>query len=113
MYRTVAGLQEASPGYKNITIAPQPGGKLTHASAELKTIYGPAKSSWRTENGIFKTDIVIPANTTATVTLPQAAGKKITEQAKDIVQQKFKTETSNKDLTLTLGSGTYHFEYPL
>lgn len=113
MYRTVAGLQEASPGYKNITIAPQPGGKLTRASAELKTIYGPAKSSWKTENGIFKMDIVVPANTTATVTLPQAAGKKVTEQAKDIAQQKFKTENRNKDLALTLGSGTYHFEYPL
>lgn len=113
MYRTVAGLQEASPGYKNITIAPRPGGKLTLASAELKTIYGLAKSAWKTENGIFKIDIVIPANTTATVTLPQAAGKKITEQTKDIAQQKFKTENRNKDLALTLGSGTYHFEYPL
>lgn len=113
MYRTVAGLQEASAGYKNITIAPQPGGKLTRAAAELKTIYGAAKSSWKTENGIFKLDIVIPANTTATVTLPQAAGKKVTEQAKDIAQQKFKTESRNKDLALTLGSGTYHFEYPL
>jgi alpha-L-rhamnosidase len=112
MYRTVAGLQEASPGYKNITIAPQPGGKLTRASAELKTIYGPAESAWKIENGIFKVDIVIPPNTTATVTLPQAAGKKVTEQTKDIVQQKFKTESRNKDLALTLGSGTYHFEYP-
>jgi alpha-L-rhamnosidase len=113
MYRTVAGLQEASPGYKKITIAPQPGGKLTMANADLKTIYGPAKSSWKTENGILKLDVIIPANTTATVTLPQASGKKVTEQGKDIAQQKFKTESSNKDLILTLGSGSYHFEYSL
>lgn len=113
MYRTVAGLQEASPGYKKIIVAPQPGGKLTQADAELKTIYGPARSAWETKNSIFKLDVVIPANTTATVTLPQAAGKKVTEQGKDIAQQKFKTETRNKDLILTLGSGTYHFEYSL
>lgn len=113
MYRTVAGLQEASPGYKKIAIAPQPGGKLTSASAELKTIYGTAKSSWKTEKGIFKFDVIIPANTTATVTLPQATGKKVTEQGKDIAQQKLKSESKDKDLILTLGSGTYHFEYPL
>jgi alpha-L-rhamnosidase len=113
MYRTVAGLQEASPGYKKITIAPQPGGKLTQAAAELKTIYGPAKSAWKTENGILKIDIVIPPNTVAMVTLPQAAGKKVTEQGKDIAQQKFKTESRNKDQILSLGSGIYHFEYPL
>ncbi len=113
MYRTVAGLQEASPGYKKITIAPQPGGKLTQATAELKTIYGPAKSAWKTENGILKLDVVIPANTTATITLPRAAGKKVTEQGKDIAQQKIKTESRDKDQILSLGSGTYHFEYPL
>ena len=113
MYRTVAGLQEASPGYKKITIAPQPGGKLTQATAELKTIYGPAKSAWKTENGILKLDVVIPANTTATITLPRAAGKKVTEQGKDIAQQKIKTESRDKDQILSIGSGTYHFEYPL
>jgi alpha-L-rhamnosidase len=113
MYRTVAGLQEASPGYKKITIAPQPGGKLTQATAELKTIYGPARSAWKTENGILKLDVIIPANTTATITLPHAAGKKVTEQGKDIAQQKIKTESRDKDQILSLGSGTYHFEYPL
>ena len=113
MYRTVAGLQEASPGYKKITIAPQPGGKLTQATAELKTIYGPARSAWKTENGILKLDVIIPANTTATITLPRAAGKKVTEQGKDIAQQKIKTESRDKDQILSIGSGTYHFEYPL
>jgi alpha-L-rhamnosidase len=113
MYRTVAGLKEASPGYKQIIIAPQPGGKLSSATAELKTIYGLAKSAWKIEDGNFKIDIVIPANTTAEIVLPKASGKKITEQMKDIDVSKFKSQTIGNDTRLAIGSGTYHFEYSM
>jgi alpha-L-rhamnosidase len=113
MYRTVAGLQEAAPGYKEILIAPRPGGKLTSASAELKTSYGLAKSSWKIEGGVFKLSVQIPANTTATLALPQAASANITEHGIDI--GKLKTITSSNkdgnDLKIKVGSGSYQFEY--
>src|SRR5690606_41904853 len=64
MYRTITGLTEAAPGYKQMRIAPKPGGKLTHAATELSTPYGIAKSAWTIEDGRFKFDVVVPANTT-------------------------------------------------
>ena len=115
MYRTVAGLQEAAPGYKEILITPKPGGKLTNASAELKTSYGVAKSSWKIENGVFKLSVQIPTNTTATLVLPQSASATIMEHGVDI--GKLKTITSagqdGKDLKIKVGSGSYQFEYAL
>ncbi|MEO7991101.1 MAG: glycoside hydrolase family 78 protein [Chryseolinea sp.] len=113
MYRTVAGLQEAAPGYKEILIAPKPGGELTNASAELKTNYGLVKSSWRIENGVFKLSISIPANTTATLVFPQSGQSTITEHGVDVGKLKAIT-SSTKDgnnLKVAIGSGNYEFEY--
>jgi len=111
MYRTVAGLKEAAPGYKQITIAPQPGGKFSMATAELATPYGPTKSSWKIENGMIKLDVIIPSNTSAEVILPKAGSASVTEQNADISKSKLKSEKSGDDLKVMLGSGTYHFEY--
>lgn len=114
VYRTVTGLKEISPGYKEFMIAPKPGGKLTQASAELDTVYGLAKSSWSIEDGVLKVDVIVPSNTNARVILPQAASKKITERSIDVNKVKVIKDiaTVGSDVTLTLGSGTYHFEYP-
>jgi alpha-L-rhamnosidase len=100
MYRTITGLQEAAPGYKKILIAPQPGGTLTHATAELQTPYGLAKSSWKLENGLIKMDMVVPHNTTAEIILPKAAEVKSTPSV-----------SVTSDGKASVGSGIYHFEY--
>lgn len=96
MYRNMAGINgdESAPGYKKITIRPKPGASITSVSGELDTPYGLLKSSWKIENGIFKLDVLVPANTTATVILPAA-------------ELKDGKETSNKS---EIGSGAYHFE---
>ncbi|WP_254161434.1 glycoside hydrolase family 78 protein [Chryseosolibacter histidini] len=100
MYRVIAGIQEASPGYKKIRIAPQPGGNLTNASASLQTLYGEVRSSWKIENGMLKVDVVIPANTKAEIILPKASGATSTPPV-----------TLNSEGQTEVGPGTYHFEY--
>jgi alpha-L-rhamnosidase len=70
LHRTVAGLAPAEPGYRHLIIRPRPGGNLTHASATLKTPYGLAASAWTIENGAFTLKVIIPPNTSASVTLP-------------------------------------------
>lgn len=100
MYRTITGLQETAPGYKKILVAPQPGGTLTSAAAELQTLYGVAKSSWKIESGLLKLDITIPANTTAEILLPKASEVKSSPAV-----------TVSADGKASVGSGTYHFEY--
>lgn len=113
MYRTVAGLQEAEPGYKALLIAPKPGSKLTQASADYETPYGRAKSAWQIVDGRIKCDIVVPANTTATLVLPGAAGKKVVEKGIDIAKVKAITRSGSEgdDLILKVGSGSYKLEY--
>ena len=48
MYATIGGidLDPQQPGYKHISMRPQPGGGLTNASASLDSMYGMIKSVW-------------------------------------------------------------------
>jgi alpha-L-rhamnosidase len=117
MYKTVAGINydAANPGYKQILIAPKLGGNFTTASASLETLYGTVSSAWKIENDKFIFDVTIPANATATIQLPSSAKAKIKENSADI-QQKIDAASAaepTKDVTIAVGSGVYHFEYPL
>ncbi|MCD8739263.1 glycoside hydrolase family 78 protein [Mucilaginibacter roseus] len=75
MYKNIAGIQPAAPGYKKITIKPIIGGKLTSAEGTLDSDYGLISSRWKIENGKFNITVVIPPNTTADVYVPDASGK--------------------------------------
>jgi len=112
-YDTIAGLKplESAPGWKQFQIAPQPGGKLTHAQATLETPYGPAASHWRLVAGRLELDVRIPANTSARMTLTTADLEKVSEsghplttlaQASDIAVKSGKVQ-------FTLTSGFYQF----
>ena len=76
LYTKVAGINfdPGQAGYKHSIIRPQPGGGLTYATGTLMTQYGELKSSWKHVNGVFKLDVTIPPNTTATVHLPDIEG---------------------------------------
>ncbi len=72
LHRSVAGLAPAAPGYKKLEIKPLLGGNFSHARASHITPYGLASSSWKIENNQFELEVVVPANTTATVFLPNS-----------------------------------------
>lgn len=68
LFSTVAGIQPE--GERHFVIAPVPGGSFTYAEGSYKSLYGEVKCRWeKTENGICYV-IQIPANTTATISLP-------------------------------------------
>ncbi|MGW0658470.1 family 78 glycoside hydrolase catalytic domain [Streptodolium elevatio] len=69
LYRTVAGLDCAEPGYRRLRIAPRPGGGLTYAKAVLRTPYGPASVAWRINGDELVVEADVPPNTTASVDL--------------------------------------------
>jgi alpha-L-rhamnosidase len=73
LHRVVGGLAPASPGWREICIAPMPGGGLRHASSQLDTPYGLASSSWELGDGTVTVDAVVPPNTTAHIRLPDAS----------------------------------------
>jgi len=73
IHRVVGGLAPAAPGWRELRVAPQPGGALRFASSRLDTPYGPASSSWELADGTVTVHAVVPPNTTAHVQLPGQA----------------------------------------
>lgn len=75
LYSDVLGIKrdEDSPGFRHFYIEPLPGGGMTYASGSYESPYGTIESSWAVEeDGGLTFDFTIPANTTATVSLPDA-----------------------------------------
>jgi alpha-L-rhamnosidase len=72
MYRHILGIQadESHPGFRRFIIKPEPGQSLTWAKGNYHSINGDIEVSWKTEDGVFTLDLTVPANTTATVVMP-------------------------------------------
>jgi alpha-L-rhamnosidase len=73
MHRVIAGLEPASPGYREIRFAPQPGGGLTSAEATHRTPYGTTSIAWRLADDELTVDVVVPVGATGILELPGAA----------------------------------------
>ena len=72
LYQDVLGIRrdESNPGYKHFYIEPVVGGGLTFAKGSYESVYGTIVSEWKVEGNELVFRFVIPANTSATVTLP-------------------------------------------
>jgi alpha-L-rhamnosidase len=92
MWRVIIGLNpdEAVPGWKHFIVKPIPGGGLTSARGDYRSMHGTIRVAWQIEEGRFKLEVTVPCNTTATVQLPGRSGK-----------------------GQRVGSGTHHFESAL
>ena len=72
LFRYVLGIEADSknPGFKHIILQPAIGGSLSFAGGSYESVYGTIVSAWeKTEAGVLY-HAVIPANTTATLILP-------------------------------------------
>jgi alpha-L-rhamnosidase len=113
LYNTVAGIEfdPAQPGYKQILINPQPGGRLTYARARLDSMYGRIESQWTLEQDCFQLVVTIPANTEGVVHLPAQSIDDITEQGHVLNKVEGVREVRQEPgkVIIKLGSGHYHF----
>ena len=78
MYGTMAGIREdvKAPGFKHIILAPIPDARIGRVDASFDSAYGRITSSWRYgREGKWTWTFTIPANTTATVTVPGGKAK--------------------------------------
>ncbi len=87
MYKKIAGINAAATGYKKIEIRPMLTVGMTSVRATLDCPYGEIVSAWTCKDGKITVDVTIPANTTATIILPE------------------------KEDVIEVGSGQYHYEY--
>ena len=72
MQRYVAGIDTPrdAPGFSQIQIRPHPDSRLSFVRASFASIRGLIKSEWHIDGGTFTLNVTIPANTTASVILP-------------------------------------------
>ena len=69
-YRRIAGVEPTSGGYRRFRVAPQVGGGVCHAEAELLTPYGQIRAAWRVEDKAFIQELQVPVSAECTLVLP-------------------------------------------
>lgn len=119
MFHDLAGIQSGGPGYETIVIRPgppSPGSNATvdpirRVNASYDSIRGTIVSNWEDADGMFRLNVSIPANTTATVYLPTADAATITVDGKTIDENEFVrlVGVENGSAVLNVASGDYEF----
>lgn len=113
-YEDLAGIKSDSlhPGFKQLIMKPQTVDGLNFVNASYHSIHGLIKSDWKNQEGKFKWDIGLPANTSALVYVPAKSAEAVTEGGK-----KAMTAEGVKYLRMEgncavfeVGSGNYEFE---
>ena len=77
LYRRVAGLTAAAPGFREIRFAPLPGGGLTRACASHRTPYGTAGIQWQISAGKLRVQVTVPVGAGGVVELPGHAPQRV------------------------------------
>jgi alpha-L-rhamnosidase len=122
MLGTLAGIDQAAPGFKEIVIRPSPPSPgsnperqpINWVKAHYDSIHGRIVSNWRLKNGLFELETTIPANTTATVYLPTDDAGKITEGGKPLAKVSGVTllRSESGRAVLAVAAGSYKFISP-
>ena len=71
LFNTMCGIRVE--GENRFTVAPRPGGHFTHAAAKYNSVYGMVESGWKKEDGKTVFTVIVPANRTALVRLPDGS----------------------------------------
>jgi alpha-L-rhamnosidase len=108
---TGIGLDKTSPGFANILIQPQPVEGLTWARAFHDSPLGRINVEWRKDGGAFHLALRVPANATATVSLPVSPAQSVTEGGKPIGTVTGIRSAGQADgrSVYLIGSGDYEF----
>jgi len=113
MYRVSAGIETIGAGYKHLAIQPHPTKRLTFSRASFESSYGTVASGWERKNNRIIVSVKIPANCSATISLPVNSASKVTENGTSISDNRYFSDIrlSGNKLLFETGSGDYVFEY--
>ena len=116
MYSTIAGItaDAAEPGFKHVIVSPVPDPRLTYVRASVETGYGTIRTGWRREgDGTFQLDVDIPANSWATIRLPEAVPDSVRESGNGLEQVTGVNAVyeAERATVIEIGSGAYRFSY--
>ncbi|MDB5131494.1 MAG: Bacterial alpha-L-rhamnosidase [Mucilaginibacter sp.] len=107
------GIQRDEPGFKKFILQPEPDptGQMTWAKGYYDSDYGRINSGWKVDRGVLTYFATVPPNTTATLYLPAASKRYVTEggkPAEKITGARF-IRFENGNAVFELSSGNYTF----
>ncbi len=111
LFSGVAGISATSPGFRTVAISPTPGGGLTRASGYETTPLGRVSSAWTQSGTSFALTVQVPVGSQASVCVPAATARSVTESGIPVSQASGVTVTGMQGscLQVRVGSGTYRF----
>ena len=116
MFAHLGGIQILEPGYKKSRIAPlvKESG-LDHADCSIHTPYGQLACHWMIADNTLSLTAIIPPNTTADIVIPTSSTGSVLEGGEPISSSNgiIEAKASDKELTVTVGSGSYKFSAPI
>ncbi len=85
-YHDLAGIQcdPTGPGFKKIFIKPAVVGDIKWVKARYNSIHGPIISEWTRAGSTLNLNVMIPANTSATIFVPSRSASEVTKNGKGI-----------------------------
>lgn len=93
------------PGYKRFTLKPYMYRQMAWARGSYESPYGRIGSDWKCNGKVFEWTVEVPPNTSATLSVPCAAGEvEIVEGAKGVISKKAPSAGRQE---IEVGSGTY------
>ena len=114
LYENLAGIKPdpEQAGFKHIVMRPEAVGDLQFVKGSHRSPYGLVTSDWQKQGGVFRWNITVPVNTTATVCVPAKSAESVTESGKPAIQgQGVKLVRMEQGRAVFLvGSGSYNFE---
>jgi alpha-L-rhamnosidase len=99
-----------SPGFKHFFIRPGIVGDLTHVRSSYRSIHGMIESNWTRDGERLTLNVVIPPNTTATVTVPAARPGDVTvedERAQRLTGAVSEMRHEDGRVSFLIGAGEY------
>jgi len=105
-YKALGGIRPdpSQPGFKNILLEPHFVGGLDRFEARHQSPFGQIVSSWERKGSTIIYKVTVPANSTATLRLPETGKEKLYKEGNELKNIKPATE-------LKLIAGTHLFEW--
>ena len=111
-YHSLAGIKpdQSDPGMKHFYIEPMIVPDLKYCRATYDSQYGKISSDWKIdENGNLNLKIEVPANTSATVIIPDWGGRTVLESGKPVSEVSNIVIDKVDSARMKVSSGVYHF----
>lgn len=112
LFRRVAGIVAAAPGFASIKICPVIDPRVHNAGAHYDSVMGRISTHWSlASNGGLTLEVAIPANTTAMIHLPARRTDRIEEAGEEIASRNDMRLVSRleREARVEVGSGTFRF----